>query len=52
VSDATARIEGDTMIVVEGAQIRDRASDQTKVVDIFLQWSVSDQALVAVAAAG
>jgi hypothetical protein len=52
VSDATARIEGDTMVVVEGVRVRDKASGQTTVVDMFLQWSVSDQALVVVAVTG
>jgi hypothetical protein len=39
-----------TLIVVQGVKIRDKVSGQNKVVDVFLQWLQSIQALRIVAA--
>jgi len=48
-SQATASIQGGTLLVVQGVKIRDKVSGQTKVVDVFLQWVQSIQALEIVA---
>jgi len=48
-SHATARVQDGTLIVVQGVKIRDKASGQSKVVDVFLQWMQSIQALAIVA---
>jgi hypothetical protein len=48
-SNATARMQDGTLIVMQGVKIRDKASGQSKVVDVFLQWMQSIQALVIVA---
>jgi hypothetical protein len=49
-SHATARVQDGTLIVVQGVNIRDQVRGQSKVVDIFLQWRQSIQALEIVAA--
>ena len=38
-------------ILVEGVRVRDKASQQTKVVDLSLRWTQSSQALEIVASA-
>lgn len=48
-SNATARMQDGTLIVVERVKIQDKASGQSKVVDVFLQWMQSIQALAIVA---
>src|SRR5712692_1101771 len=48
-SHATARVQDGMLIVVQGVKIRDKASGQSKVVDVFLQWRQSIQALAIVA---
>ena len=47
---ATARVQDGTLIVVQGVKIRDKVSGQNKVIDAFLQWRQSIQALGIVAA--
>jgi len=47
---ATARVQDGTLIVVQGVKIHDKASGQNKVIDVFLQWRQSIQALGIVAA--
>lgn len=49
-SGATARIEGED-IVLEGVQVRDKASQQTRVITVQLRWLQSAQALGIVASA-
>ena len=46
-SAATARIEGEE-VVVEGVRVRDKASQQSKVGDLRLRWSLNAQALALV----
>ena len=48
-SSAGSSIQGGTMIAVQGVRIRDKASQQTKTVDVLLQWVQSAQALLVVA---
>jgi len=50
-SGASARIEGEE-IVISGVRVRDKASQENKVVNIRLRWSQSSQALGIVASAG
>jgi hypothetical protein len=47
-ADATARIEGEE-IVLSGVQVRDKASQQTKVIEVRLRWFQHSQALGIVA---
>ncbi|HEV8718084.1 MAG TPA: SBBP repeat-containing protein [Candidatus Binatia bacterium] len=48
-SGATARIEGDTL-VLSGVVVRDKASQQRKTIDVWLRWVESAQGLGIVAA--
>jgi hypothetical protein len=48
-SNATAKVQDGTLIVVQRVKIRDKVSGQNKVVDVFLQWMQSIQALEIVA---
>src|SRR6185369_7969923 len=48
-SRATVRIQDGTLIVVQGVEIRDKVSGQSKVIDVFLRWMQSTQALEIVA---
>jgi len=43
-TDATVRIEGED-VVLEGVQIRDKASQQTRVITVRLRWLSNTQAL-------
>lgn len=48
-SSATARIEGEE-IILNGVMVRDKASQQTKTIEVRLRWSQSSQGLEVVAA--
>jgi hypothetical protein len=48
-STATAQVQDGTLIVIQGANVRDKVSEQTKMVDVVLQWRQDTQALGIVA---
>ena len=50
-SGAMARIEGEE-IVLEGGVVQDKATQQTREVDVRLRWFISSQALGIVSSAG
>ena len=47
-SIATARLDGE-LIIIEGVKIRDKISQQTKVIDVHLRWFENSQSLGVVA---
>ena len=49
-SQATASVQDGALIVLQGVNIQDKISGQSKVVNVFLQWRQSSQALEIVAA--
>jgi hypothetical protein len=51
-TDATARIEEDEDIVISGVHVRDKATQETRVVTLRVRWFENSQSLGIVAAAG